>query len=473
MAAIFARAALTPQGWRRNVRMMLEGGRIAQILVDAAPEAGDEQHALILPGMPNLHSHAFQRGMAGLAERPGETADSFWTWRETMYAFALSMSPEDVEAVAAQLYVEMLEAGFTRVGEFHYLHHAPDGRAYDNIAELGVRIAAASAEAGIGLTLLPVFYAHATFGGAAPNARQRRFINTIDSFARLLEGVRKSVATVAGGVVGVAPHSLRAATGEELRAVAAMGAGGPVHIHVAEQVKEVEDCLAFSGRRPVELLFDSAAVDGRWCLIHATHMNDAEVAMTARSGAVAGLCPVTEANLGDGTFRATDFLNQGGRFGIGSDSNVQIGIGDELRQLEYSQRLLHLQRNVLGASGLSTGRRLFDAAVAGGNQALAGEADNRDQGGAGQIGAGSCGLAAGQAADFLSLDVEHPALVGREGDALIDAWVFTGARAVDCVWAQGVKVVAGGRHRHREAVARRFAGTMRRLRNDAAHATGG
>ncbi|RUW66311.1 formimidoylglutamate deiminase, partial [Mesorhizobium sp. M2A.F.Ca.ET.067.02.1.1] len=370
MTAIFAEQALLPGGWQGNVRIAFEGGRISTVEIGDVARAGDERHAIVLPGMPNLHSHAFQRGMAGLAELRGPSADSFWSWREVMYRFALSMTPDQVEAVAAQLYVEMLEAGFSRVGEFHYLHHDRDGQPYANVAEMAERIAAAAGKSGIGLTLLPVFYAHSAFGGAAPNEGQRRFINDVERFGRLLEKAREAVRPLEQAVVGVAPHSLRAATPDELNSVAAMSPNNPIHIHVAEQVKEVEDCVAWSGKRPVEFLLANAKVDERWCLIHATHMTEAETIAMARTGAIAGLCPITEANLGDGTFAAPLFVEHGGRFGVGSDSNVLIGLPDELRQLEYSQRLAHRARNVLARPGGSNGRALFDAALDGGSQAL-------------------------------------------------------------------------------------------------------
>lgn len=448
MTAIFAEQALLPGGWHANVRIAADGGTIAAVEPDSAARPGDERHAIVVPGMANLHSHAFQRGMAGLAETRGPGADSFWSWREVMYRFALTMTPEQVEAVAAQLYVEMLEQGFSRVGEFHYLHHDRDGRPYANIAEMAERIAAAASETGIGLTLLPVFYAHSSFGGAVPNEGQRRFINDINIFSDLLEGSRKAVRPLHRPVVGVAPHSLRAVTPGELGAVAAMAAGGPVHIHVAEQVKEVEDCIAWSGARPVEWLMANAAVDARWCLIHATHMTEAETGAMARSGAVAGLCPVTEANLGDGTFPAAPFLEQGGRFGVGSDSNVLIGLPDELRQLEYSQRLAHRARNVLARAGQSNGRALFDAAL---------------EGGAAALGAGPSRLEAGAAADLVALDADHPSLAGKRGDAILDAWIFAAGTSVDCAWVAGRKLVAGGRHIRRDAIAARFRAVMREL----------
>ncbi|MER8750119.1 formimidoylglutamate deiminase [Mesorhizobium sp. M1050] len=448
MTDIFAEQALLPNGWHDNVRLSFAKGRITGVEPGATAQAGDDRHAILLPGMPNLHSHAFQRGMAGLAELRGPSADSFWSWREVMYRFALSMTPDQVEAVAAQLYVEMLEAGFSRVGEFHYLHHDRDGKPYTNLAEMAERIAAAAGETGIGLTLLPVFYAHSSFGGTAPNQGQRRFVNDVNRFSRLVEKSRETVRTLNQAVVGVAPHSLRAATPQELAEVAAMAPDGPIHIHVAEQVKEVEDCLAWSSARPVEFLLGHAEVDQRWCLIHATHMTDAETIGIAKSGAIAGLCPVTEANLGDGIFAAPLFREHGGRFGIGSDSNVLIGLPDELRQLEYSQRLAHRARNVLAVAGGSTGRALFDAALDGGSVAL---------------GAGASAIAAGASADLVSLDAGSPSLAGKTGDAILDAWIFANGSKVDCVWVHGQKQVSGGRHARREAIAERFRSVMRAL----------
>ncbi|MCV3242338.1 formimidoylglutamate deiminase [Mesorhizobium sp. ZC-5] len=448
MTAVFADQALLPNGWQRDVRLTAEAGRIATIETGVAPRSGDERHAILLPGMPNLHSHSFQRGMAGLAEVRGPSADSFWSWREVMYRFALSMTPGQVEAVAAQLYVEMLEAGFSRVGEFHYLHHDRDGKPYANIAEMGERIAAAASTTGIGLTLLPVFYAHSTFGGAAPNEGQRRFINSLDSFAHLLDGCRAAATGLAGAVVGVAPHSLRAVTPEELAAVTGMAGDAPIHIHIAEQVKEVDDCLAWSGVRPVEWLLSHADVGARWCLIHATHMTDAETRQMGESGAIAGLCPITEANLGDGTFAAPAFIAHGGRFGIGSDSNVLIGLPDELRQLEYSQRLALRARNVLSVAGGSTGRALFEAALEGGGAAL---------------GTGLPALMAGAPADFISLDATRPSLAGKSGDAVLDAWIFANGTGVDCAWVRGRKLVEAGRHHRRDAIAAKFRATMLEL----------
>ena len=369
MAGLFFEQALLPQGWARGVRLRIDRGQIAAVESGATAQHDDECHRIGLPGLSNLHSHAFQRGMAGLVECRGPTSDSFWTWRELMYKFVGRMMPDDIEAIAAQAYVEMLESGFTRVGEFHYIHHDVSGMPYRNIAELAERIVAAAETAGIGLTLLPVFYAHSGFGGGTPVSGQRRFINDIDQFARLMEASRQASAKLDGAVIGIAPHSLRAVTPSELAAVLPLAEGGPVHIHIAEQTKEVEDCIAWSGMRPVQWLLDHAPVGEQWCLIHATHMNSEETRQMAESGAVAGLCPITEANLGDGTFHAAEFIGFGGMFGVGSDSNVLIGAVDELRQLEYSQRLAHRSRNVLATGDMgSTGRALFDGALRGGSQ---------------------------------------------------------------------------------------------------------
>ncbi|MGN8546799.1 formimidoylglutamate deiminase [Bradyrhizobium sp. 13971] len=442
--------ALLPSGWANDVQVVVADGAIASVTAGVAPSAGDERHQLAVPGLASLHSHAFQRGMAGLAELRGDTTDTFWTWRETMYRFALTMTPDDVAAVATLLYVEMLERGFTRVGEFHYLHHDRDGAPYANLAEMAVRIAEAASASGIGLTLLPSFYAHSTFGGAAPHAGQRRLICSVDQFATLMTASREAIRDLPGANIGIAPHSLRAVAPDELAAIIPLAKADPIHIHAAEQVREVEDCLAWSGQRPVQWLLEHAPVDQRWCLIHATHLTEQEVTALARSGAVAGLCPVTEASLGDGIFSAREFLAAGGRFGIGTDSNVLVGVADELRQLEYGQRLKHRERNVLsGRPGASTGRALFDHALAGGAQALAQT---------------KAGLAPGARADIVSLDTAHPSLAGRSGDAVLDGWLFaTGSDAIDCVWAGGDRVVAGGRHRLRDKAREQFNASVRRL----------
>jgi formiminoglutamate deiminase len=440
---LFFDHALLPSGWARDVRITVADGTIAAVTEGALHSGADRVSGIAVPGLPNLHCHAFQRGMAGLAERRGPTADSFWTWREVMYHFLQRLSPDDVEAIAAFAYLEMLEAGFTTVGEFHYLHHDVDGRPYANPGEMAERIAAASAQTRIGLTLLPSFYAYGGFGGAAPAPGQRRFINDPERFLDLVRLARATVARLPQGRVGIAPHSLRAVTPATLRTICQATPEGPIHIHAAEQLREVEDCVAALGRRPVEWLLENAALDERWCVIHATHTTEREIRALAASGAVAGLCPLTEASLGDGIFDAASYLAAAGRFGIGTDSNIQIDASAELRQLEYAQRLTRRARNVLTVhEGESTGRRLLDTALAGGAQAL-----QRP------IGA----LASGARADIVLLDESNADLAARNGDAWLDAWIFTAGRdAVKTVLVGGATVVEAGRHKMRTAIEARY-----------------
>jgi formiminoglutamate deiminase len=446
---LFAARALTPEGWKSDVRVTIDAGAIAGVEIGSAMQEGDERHAIMAPAPANLHSHAFQRAMAGLAEVRGKGDDTFWTWRETMYRFALMMSPDDVEAVAAQLYVEMLEAGFAAVAEFHYLHNSPDGSPYAQPAEIAGRILSAARRVGIGMTLLPVFYAHSTFGGAPPKPEQRRFISDPGSFARLVEDCREMIKTNEGEVIGIAPHSLRAVTPTELSELMSIAGDGPIHIHAAEQVKEVEDCVASLRARPVRWLLDHAGVDAKWCLVHATHMDEGETRDLARSGAVAGLCPITEANLGDGVFNAAEYIRAGGRYGIGADSNVSIGVAAELRQLEYAQRLRERARNVCAPPGASSGRTMLDAIWAGGAQALRRKSGR---------------LAPGASADILTFRADHPTLAGKVDDQILDAWIFSvGNPLVDCVWSGGLKVVVGGRHVFRDEIAAQFVKTMREL----------
>ncbi len=451
VTALWFEAALLPQGWCSRVRLSVDSdGTILTIDTDATAQSGDEIGGVALPGISNLHSHAFQRGMAGLAEVRGPAADSFWTWREVMYRFLGRLRPEDVEAIAAQAYMEMLEGGFTRVGEFHYLHHDCDGTPYANLAELSDRICAAATTTGINLTLLPVFYAHANFGGSAPTAGQRRFITSLDQFQRLFAAASTSAASLPNATVGVAPHSLRAVTAEELKTVLTLCPDGPVHIHAAEQMKEVDDCIAATGARPVQWLLDHTSIGPRWCVIHATHLSDREVVRLAASGATVGLCPITEANLGDGVFRAAEFLEAGGRFGIGTDSNVEIGVAGELRMLEYAQRLTHRVRNVMPREPASTGRFLYEAAIAGGDAALACERG---------------GLAVGARADIVSFSSAADRHARELGDTLIDQFIFTGRAgpAIDAVWVNGRRVVSQGRHHQRDRILNAFRAALQHI----------
>ena len=439
--SLWFEAALLPQGWACGVRIQVREGRISRLETEVARSPHDQGGGLALPGVANLHSHAFQRAMAGLTEARGPTDDDFWTWRRLMYRFLDRGGPDEIEAITALAFAEMLEGGFTRVAEFHYLHNDPTGAPYADRAEIATRIAAAAEATGIGLTLLPVFYAHSGFGGLAPTEGQRRFITDLDGYAALVADCRALTAGLADARVGVAPHSLRAVTPEQLQALLAMAGQGPIHIHVAEQTKEVEDCLAWSGARPVEWLLANAPVDPRWCLIHATHVAETEWRGVAARGSVVGLCPITEANLGDGIFPAAAYHRAGGRFGVGTDSNVQIGLADELRMLEYSQRLALRGRAVMADPDRSTGRLLFDQALAGGAQATG----------------VSCGLSRGAAADIVALDGGHIGFEGRFGDAVLDSWIFGAPRGgVASVWRAGRLVVRQGRHVARDAIEARY-----------------
>ena len=440
MAALWFEQAWLPGGWASDVRVTIDAGRIAAVATGTAVQSGDERHAIALPGLANLHCHGFQRGMAGLSEFRGAPDDDFWSWREIMYRFLDRLTPDSIAAINALAFVEMMESGFTRVAEFHYLHNDADGHRYADPAETAGSVVAAAEQSGIGLTLLPVFYARGDFGGAPPAPGQRRFLSDVDSFATLVEASRAKLPADAG--FGIAPHSLRAVTAEELTAILPLADGGPVHIHAAEQMREVEASVAWSGQRPVEWLLNHADVDARWCLIHATHLIDDECDRLAVSGAVAGLCPVTEANLGDGIFPADRYLAAGGMIGIGTDSNILIDAAGELRAIEYSQRLRDRRRALLGSEAVpSVGERLFSEALAGGARAT-------DAG---------TGIAAGQPADLFTLSAHDPAFAGADSRTILDRWIFAArSSAVDCVWRGGRKWVSGGRHVARDAVADRY-----------------
>jgi formimidoylglutamate deiminase len=445
--ALFAQDALLPEGWSKNVLLAWnDGGRLTHVQADAQPPAGTPTASgPLIPGMPNLHSHAFQRAFAGLTEFRGSGEDSFWSWRTLMYRFAAQLSPAQVEAIATWLYVEMLEAGYTSVCEFHYLHHDRDGRPYADDAELALALLRAAERAGIGLTLLPVLYQSSGFGGQPPNAGQRRFIRSTDSMLRLLDRLRP-LCESQGARLGLAPHSLRAVAPDALRealsGLNAIDATAPIHIHIAEQTAEVEACLAWSGQRPVAWLLDHAPVDARWCLVHATHMDANEYRRAALSGAVAGLCPTTEANLGDGLFDFGAWRAPGGRWGVGSDSHACVNAAEELLMLEYGQRLATRQRNIgADAAQPCVATAMTLAAVQGGAQASGREI---------------AGLAVGQQADFVMLDAGHPALAGLCGADMLSSHVFASHRtnAIAAAWVAGQQRVAGGSHPlHHDAAA--------------------
>jgi len=453
MTLLWAEQALLPEGWARDVRVEIgPDGRIGRVEGGCqAPEAALRLGCL-LPAPVNLHSHAFQRAMAGLTEARGPApGDSFWTWRQLMYRFLDRLSPEDVQAIAAFVQMEMLEAGFGASVEFHYLHHRPDGAVYDDLAEMSARICAAAADSGIGLTLLPVLYEAGGCDGRPLGPGQVRFGNDPDRFARLLDGARAALAHLPGDArLGVAPHSLRAVSPAGLAAAADLGRGGPIHIHAAEQVAEVDEVRAHLGARPVAWLLDRAGVGPGWCLIHCTRMEPAETLALAASGAVAGLCPITESSLGDGIFDGVRYLGAGGRIGLGSDSNIRISLAEELRTLEYSQRLRDGSRAALATADLSTGRRLWQAAAAGGAEA------------AGRV-AGA--IRPGALADLVALDMDHPDLGGRAGDMIPDTFAFAGDSAmVADVWSAGRHLVTGGRHLRRDAIVSGYRRVQARLR---------
>ena len=437
---LFASNALLPTGWANNVLLTWnDQGQLTQIQPDTPtpPQGTATAPGPLIPGTPNLHSHAFQRALAGLTEYRGETQDSFWSWRTLMYRFAAKLGPEQLEAIAYGLYVEMLEAGYTAVCEFHYVHHDQDGQPYANDATLALALLRAAQRAGIGLTLLPVLYQTSGFGGLAPNEGQRRFIRSTDSMLRLLESL-KPQCDAQGARLGLAPHSLRAVPPDALReALAGLDAidpSAPIHIHIAEQTQEVDACIAWSGQRPVAWLLDHADVNQRWCLVHATHMDANEYARAAASSAVAGLCPTTEANLGDGIFDLPAWAAGGGRWGLGSDSHICVNAAEELMLLEYSQRLATRQRNVAASAAQpQVASAMTLAAVAGGAQAA---------------GRAVAGLAVGQQADFVVLDAQHPSLQGLSAPDMLSAHVFASHRssAIDAVWVGGQQRVSGGRH---------------------------
>jgi len=450
--------AWLPHGWGADARLDIANGAFESVEEDVPPDAATHLGRFVLPGMPNLHSHAFQRAMAGLAERQTNPEDSFWTWRETMYAFAGRIGPDDLRAIAAQLYVEMLKAGYTHVCEFHYLHHQPDGRPYTDAAAMALALIEAAREAGIGLTLLPTLYMTGGFDGRALSERQRRFGHTIETYLRLIEKLRKMENSTLR--VGIALHSLRAVPEQAMRDVLDSGLvdTAPIHIHIAEQIGEVQDCLSLRNARPVEWLLDHAPVDARWCLVHATHMTPEETRRLAESGAVAGLCPTTEANLGDGLFALKDYMRAAGAFGIGSDSHISVSPVEELRWLEYGQRLLTRHRNIaVSESSNSVGGTLWAEALFGGAQAAGTEIGVLE-------GGDPAAPHVAPRADLLVLDDAAPLLTARDGANALDTFLFAGnANLVRDVMVGGEWLVRDFHHRDEQRIAARYRETLTRL----------
>jgi formimidoylglutamate deiminase len=452
MTQIWAETALLPSGWARNVTVSVQAGRIASVAPDTQPGTA-YRTGVLLPAPTNLHSHAFQRAMAGLTERRGpDPRDSFWTWRQLMFRFLDQLTPEDVEAITAFVQMEMAEAGYAAVAEFHYLHHAPGGQRYDNPAEMSARIAAAAETSGLGLTLLPVLYEYGGCDRRPLGPGQIRFGNQPEAFARLLDGAESALRSLPEDTtLGLAPHSLRAVSPEGLTFAANLRPEAPLHMHLAEQVAEVEELLAHRGARPTTWLLDNYDVEARWCLIHCTQMTRAETHALAATGAVAGLCPITESSLGDGIFDGVAYLAAGGRWGIGSDSNIRITLAEELRTLDYSQRLRDMSRAALATAEQSTGRVLYAGAVQGGAQAA---------------GRASGAIEAGKLADLLALNGQAPDLTGREGDVILDSYIFAGDdRMITDLWSAGRHLVTQGRHIGREAITAAYGQTVQKLRS--------
>lgn len=434
MQTIFAQRARTDAGWQRNVRVSHENGKITAIETNVTPQQGDIMVDVLLPALANLHSHSFQRAMAGMTEVRAAGRDSFWTWRTLMYQFMQNVTPEQYQAIAALVFMEMQEAGYASVGEFHYVHHQNGGGRFDQVSELSQRVFSAADQTGIGLTHLPVLYSYGGAGRADLSGGQMRFGNSVAQFADLVGEARAVAAATlpADTRVGIAPHSLRATCPEDLAEVLPVAAGNPIHIHISEQPKEVEDIQSWLGARPVEWLLENAPVDSNWCLIHATHMTDSETRDMARSGAVAGLCPITEANLGDGPFNGPAYLEEGGAFGLGSDSNVCISLTEELRMLEYSQRLRDISRNVMIPGEGSVGEVLYMGSAAGGATA---------------VGRNSGAIAVGKFADLVAIDSADPALVALRDDQLLDGLCFAAKdRVVTDLWSAGRHQVQNGQH---------------------------
>ncbi|MCY3769346.1 MAG: formimidoylglutamate deiminase [Gammaproteobacteria bacterium] len=454
---------LLPDGWAENMVIEID----SEGNIHAVSPAGDVRKPGVqripgwaLPGVPNCHSHAHQRAMAGLGEKAGlgrdgrqTPADSFWTWREVMYRYLERIQPEHLYAISRQVYTEMLKAGYTCVGEFQYLHHDPSGRPYSNRAEMTLQCMQAAKDVGIGFTALPVLYRYGGFGNRPPLDGQKRFINDVMAFCEIVHGLVKASADSGNGTVGIAPHSLRAIDEPLLREVLRNLSGtglAAIHLHIAEQAREVADCLAWSRERPVQWLLNRFDLDSRWCLVHATHMDEEETLGMAKSGAIAGLCPTTEANLGDGFFNLGRYRQHGGQWAIGSDSHISVSPVEELRWLEYGQRLRYRQRNMVsGPSSPHTGKTLLTSAVRGGSRACGRKTGRIER---------------GYRADFIVLDAEHSRLVGRTGDERIDSWIFSGnENPLTDVFVGGRQVISGGHHNQEESIRDAFSHTLREL----------
>lgn len=446
MQTIHAKQALLPDGWASDITLTIDDrGRISAIdhFRDPHHEVAEHQVDILLPAPVNAHSHSFQRAFAGLTEAQGPSGkDSFWTWRQLIYKFLHHLTPEDVQTISAYVQMEMLEAGYATQVEFHYLHNQPDGSSYSDKAQMSHQIIAAAEASGIGLTLLPVLYRYSGCDKSPLRGEQLRFANDMDGFAKLWQGAAKNISNQADNRLGLAAHSLRAVGSADFAPLVELAAGAPIHLHLAEQEAETEEVEKFYGQRPVSWALDHLPLSDQFTLIHCTQISNQETLALARSGAIVGLCPITEANLGDGIFPAKTFLNDGGKIAIGSDSNILISLAEELRLLEYGQRLILKARAVLAEKSRSTGRYLFDAICHGGAKAAGRQ----------------CGvIATGAWADLFCLKGDHPDLVQREGDNILDSFIFAKAdQAIDKLWSAGRLMVLDGRHIHHEALTSQY-----------------
>jgi formimidoylglutamate deiminase len=455
MTSYFANTALLPEGWVNDVLISVDdNGWISDINIGRTKHDRKDTTVLsgpLIPAMPNIHSHAFQRAMAGLTEYRTSDSDSFWSWRKLMYSFLDKLQPEDIEAIATQLYVEMLKAGYSSVGEFHYLHHDINGSPYDDKALTSRHIIKAAENAGIAITHMPVLYAYGGFGNKKPDEGQKRFINDTDSILSIINSLRGSYDNNPQINIGLAHHSLRAVSPEMLKnSTDDAGNGCPVHIHIAEQIKEVDDCKAWSGKRPVEWLLENMDVNERWCLIHATHMTENESSALAKTGAVAGLCPTTEANLGDGIFNLPQYISCEGKIGIGSDSHISVNMIEELRWLEYGQRLNRKERVVMTSDTQPhNGREIYEAVLSGGAQALDKKTGRIEKG---------C------RADFIAIDMDNPVLAEKSSDQLLDAMIFaTNQNPVKDVIAGGKHVIKNYRHEKEAEIFEKFKSVIAKI----------
>ena len=446
--------ALTAKGWEKDVRVKVDQSGIISG-VEAGVKASQEDQYLpnriLLPALSNLHSHSFQRAMSGMTEKRLEKRDSFWTWRELVYSFLQYLNPKEIEAIASLAFMEMMECGYAAVGEFHYIHHQFGGHHYDDIAETSFSIINAAIKTGVGLTHLPVFYMQGGLKGQPLEKGQLRFGNKRDEFLEILEKSKKALSNAPEDFsLGIAPHSLRAVSPDSLKEILKAKTSGLVHIHIAEQLKEVNDVLENFGARPVEWLLDNENVDSRWCLIHATHMISSEIQNISKSKAVVGVCPITEANLGDGIFEGRKLILQGGRYGIGSDSNIRIALTEELRLLEYCQRLIGKERNVMRKNSGSIGRAIYNKTLDGGAQAL---------------GRKSGVIKPGYWADLVSLDAEALNFWESNDDELLDRWIFTSDDTLVCeVWSAGRQMVVRGRHVHHKEIEQCYRSVISEIR---------